>query len=184
MRSGALPCFGLCGSLGLALSLYLGKHNPHLMCEHLVWCDVWVWASALQPHTHTLTHSHTLLITCTCCYDLTKGTQDKDFSYSFFDSLSIWACLTIVVSQSHRAIILIPLCVYMAPHLLNALHALLNVLWNACTSGSLARARASSGSPTSYWNLLHLYPSACLPVTHIRLSDLFVCLCFCRHFDS
>ena len=24
----------------------------------------------------------------TCCYDLTKGTQDKDFSYLFFDSLS------------------------------------------------------------------------------------------------
>ena len=36
-----------------------------------------------QPHTHTLTHSHTLLITCTCCYDQIKGTQDKDFSYSF-----------------------------------------------------------------------------------------------------
>ena len=28
-------------------------------------------------------HSHTLLITCTCCVDLTKGAQDKDFSYSF-----------------------------------------------------------------------------------------------------
>ena len=25
---------------------------------------------------------------CTCCYDLTKGTQDKDFSYSSSDSLS------------------------------------------------------------------------------------------------
>ena len=24
-----------------------------------------------------------MLITCTCCYDLTKGTQDKGFSYSF-----------------------------------------------------------------------------------------------------
>ena len=34
-------------------------------------------------YTHTITHSHTMLITCTCCYDLTKGTQDKDFSYSF-----------------------------------------------------------------------------------------------------
>jgi hypothetical protein len=33
--------------------------------------------------THTLTHSHTMLISCACCYDLTKGTQDKDFSYSF-----------------------------------------------------------------------------------------------------
>ena len=28
-----------------------------------------------------------LLITCTCCYDQIKGTQDKDFSHSFFDSL-------------------------------------------------------------------------------------------------
>ena len=27
-------------------------------------------------------------LTCTCCYDLTEGTQDKDFSYSFSDSLS------------------------------------------------------------------------------------------------
>ena len=26
--------------------------------------------------------------TCTCCYDQNKGTQDKDFSYSFSDSLS------------------------------------------------------------------------------------------------
>ena len=33
-------------------------------------------------------HPYTLPITCTCCYDLSKGTQDKDFSYSFFDSLS------------------------------------------------------------------------------------------------
>ena len=32
---------------------------------------------------YLLTHSHTLLITCTCCVDLTKGAQDKDFSYSF-----------------------------------------------------------------------------------------------------
>ena len=28
-----------------------------------------------------------MLITCACCYDLTKGTKDKDFSYSFSDSL-------------------------------------------------------------------------------------------------
>ena len=33
----------------------LVKHNPHLM-----WCDVWVWASALQPHTHT--HSLPLVL--------------------------------------------------------------------------------------------------------------------------
>ena len=39
----------------------------------------------LTPHNPTL---HTMLVTCTCCYDLTKGTQDKDFSYSLSDSLS------------------------------------------------------------------------------------------------
>ena len=36
----------------------------------------------------TITHSHTLIITCTCCYDETKGTQDQDLlSCSFSDSL-------------------------------------------------------------------------------------------------
>ena len=38
-------------------------------------------------YSHARSLIHTLLITCTC-YDLTKGTQDKDFSYSFSDSLS------------------------------------------------------------------------------------------------
>ena len=34
-------------------------------------------------------HSHTLPITCTCCYDEIKGTQDQDlFSSSFSDSHS------------------------------------------------------------------------------------------------
>ena len=33
-------------------------------------------------------HSLILSLHYTCCYDLTKGTQDKDFSYSFSDSLS------------------------------------------------------------------------------------------------
>ena len=28
-----------------------------------------------------------ILITCTCCYDESKGTQDQDFSCSFSDSL-------------------------------------------------------------------------------------------------
>jgi hypothetical protein len=52
--------------------------------------------------TQTPTHFHTMLISCTCCYDLTKGTQDKDFSYSFSilcPSMSLlhpfgsqWAC--------------------------------------------------------------------------------------------
>ena len=37
----------------------------------------------LYTHTTAHSHSHTMLITCTSCDDLTKGTQDKDFSYSF-----------------------------------------------------------------------------------------------------
>ena len=41
----------------------------------------------------TITHSHTLLITCTCCYGQIEGTQDKDFSCSFSDSLSL--CLSL-----------------------------------------------------------------------------------------
>ena len=45
------------------------------------------------PFNLTLTHSHTLLITCTCCDDQIKGTQDKDFSYSFSDSLSCLSSL-------------------------------------------------------------------------------------------
>ena len=73
------PCFLTLRTLNIPLSLY-----PHPM-----WCDVWVWASALQPHTLTLshTHTHTHLITCTCCYDQIKGTQDQDLSYSFSNSL-------------------------------------------------------------------------------------------------
>ena len=41
-----------------------------------------------MPFNLTLTHSHTLLVTLYCCYDQIKGTQDKDFSYSFSDSFS------------------------------------------------------------------------------------------------
>ena len=76
----------------LSLTLSKGplvKHNPHLM-----WCDVWVWASTFQPHNHTITHNHTLPITCTCCYDEVKGTQDQDFSCSFSDSHSLTHSLT------------------------------------------------------------------------------------------
>ena len=52
-------------------------------------------------HTHTLTHSHTLLITCTCCYDEVKGTQDQDFSCSFSDSLSLILCAhSLILSDS------------------------------------------------------------------------------------
>ena len=48
--------------------------------------------SVSLPLSHS--HSHTLLISCTCCYDQIKGTQDKDFSYSFSDSLSASLCLS------------------------------------------------------------------------------------------
>ena len=50
-----------------------------------------------HSHNHTLTHSHTMLTTCTCCYDLTKGTQDKDFSYSSFDPPSCLRFLLLIL---------------------------------------------------------------------------------------
>ena len=41
-------------------------------------------------HAHSLILSHTLTITCTFCYDESKGIQDQDlFSCSFSDSLSL-----------------------------------------------------------------------------------------------
>ena len=49
---------------------------------------------------YILTHSHTLPITCTCCCDEIKGTQDQDFSYLFFDSHSLIMCLTMCLSFS------------------------------------------------------------------------------------
>ena len=42
-------------------------------------------------HAHSLILSHTLTITCTCCYDEIKGTQDLKI-YSHADSLSV--CLS------------------------------------------------------------------------------------------
>ena len=32
---------------------------------------------------------YSLILSFHCCYDQIKGTQDKDFSYSFSDSLSL-----------------------------------------------------------------------------------------------
>ena len=58
----------------------LVKHNPQQ-------CGA-TFGFGHLPFNLTLTHSHTLLITYTCCYDQIKGTQDKDFSYSFSDSLT------------------------------------------------------------------------------------------------
>ena len=58
-----------------------------LLPHQLEWRILLLDHASVHSHSHTLTHSHTILVTCTCCYDLTKGTQDKDFSYSFFDSL-------------------------------------------------------------------------------------------------
>ena len=49
----------------LLLSFYTIGQDP-LLCIYL--------------YTLTITHSHTLLITCTCCYDESKGTKDQSFS--------------------------------------------------------------------------------------------------------
>ena len=62
-------------AIPVTMIIWLGWRIPRL--DH----------ASLHSHNHTLTHSHTLLITCTCCYDQIKGTQDKDFSFSFPDSL-------------------------------------------------------------------------------------------------
>ena len=89
----------------------------------------------LLDHVSVHPHNHTLLITCTCCVDLTKGTQDKVFSYSFSDSLSHCAlsfplcsvslCLTLLsvsrsislcsLSLSHCARLQPPACQTTAP---------------------------------------------------------------------
>ena len=43
-----------------SLPLSLCMCDCSSMCESTaMWCDVCVWASALQPHTHTITHSQT-----------------------------------------------------------------------------------------------------------------------------
>ena len=59
----SLQQFTLFHSLSTLFSLLLSSTPslPHLNPSQstAMWCDVWVWASALQPHTHTLTHSHT-----------------------------------------------------------------------------------------------------------------------------
>jgi hypothetical protein len=66
---GGSPCFLACRFLSLFVfaSLSLSPLSVCLSCS--------------------LSFSSALLITCTCCYDLSKGIQDKDFSYSFSDSL-------------------------------------------------------------------------------------------------
>ena len=48
---------------------------------------------ALLDHASLHTHNHPLPITCTCCYDEIKGTQDQDlFSCSFCHSLILSHC--------------------------------------------------------------------------------------------
>ena len=61
--------------------------------------------ASLHSHNHTLTHSRILLIACTCCYDLTKATQDKDISYSYSDSLSASASLHVPWSFTLAAVL-------------------------------------------------------------------------------
>ena len=56
------------------------------------------------PFNLTQSHTHTLLITCTCCYDEIKGTQDSDFSYSVSHSLilSSLSSLSSLISASRQ----------------------------------------------------------------------------------
>ena len=56
---------------------------------HRLWCDVWDWASALQPHSHTRTST----ITCACCYNVISGIQDlKNHSHADSPILSQHRC--------------------------------------------------------------------------------------------
>ena len=121
------PCLSLPASVSLSLCisqpLYLSLCMPQLFClsasvsQSLYLCisvslylsvsvslslsasqSLSLSASDARGRKYVLTH--TLIITCTCCVDLTKGAQDKDFSYSFFDSLSQPLCLSASVSLS------------------------------------------------------------------------------------
>ena len=96
---------GSCPSMGADTDLYLARpaldlcdrqarghvaavctdHISSLPFSHLLGQDSLL---CIYLYTLTITYSQSLLITCTCCYDQIKGTQDKDFSYSFSDSLS------------------------------------------------------------------------------------------------
>ena len=83
--------------------------NTHRDCKPTIGCSggsLSLDHASLHSHNHTLPHSHTLLITCTFCYDLTKGTQDKDFSYSFSDSLSRYFILTPAHTPYHLYLLL------------------------------------------------------------------------------
>ena len=79
-------CFCLCVCVCVCVCVSLSLMLLLLFLDHV----------SVHTHNHTLPHSHTILITWTCCYDLTKGTQDKDFSYSF-SILSILSLMLYVV---------------------------------------------------------------------------------------
>ena len=59
------------------------------------WC--WGWSVARNckqvvprsPRSSSCSRSSSGSLSCTCCDDQIKGAQDKDFSYSFSDSLSL-----------------------------------------------------------------------------------------------
>ena len=83
MKVPRIPDFLIQFSLSLTRheALIVGSGRPMIYCE----VPILVRQDSLlcvYLYTLTITHSHTMLITCTC-YDLTKGTQDKDFSHSF-----------------------------------------------------------------------------------------------------
>ena len=84
-------------SASLALWLWLSTPLPASILSATATASVsvsLVYCVSIFTHSQSHTHSHTLPITCTCCYDQIKGTQDKDFSYSFSDSLSGFGCFS------------------------------------------------------------------------------------------
>ena len=69
--SSALCGRWICGSRRAAASI-LGPRHLLVAPVHLLLTR----AHSLFNLTLTQSHTHTLLITCTCCYDEIKGTQD------------------------------------------------------------------------------------------------------------
>ena len=145
-RMATLCCKYVCSNSSVSLHLSLFIYLSHLSFSlSLSYNFEPKELKTKISHTHSLilSHtifsdslSHTVLITCTCCYDLTKGTQDKDFSYSFSDSLSLRS-----LSVRSREVPILDgqdslLCIYLSLHTHNhtlthtPYHLYLLLWWN------------------------------------------------------